>query len=169
MNTHKKIIQRAAVVLMAASLFSSAFAESSTALSRGDKKFFENAAKSGMKEVVVSQDVLSKLTVPEVREFAQMMVDHHTSANSQLTDLASRKGFALPTLDSKVDRKWSDKTKDVDYDYIKAMVDDHEEAVELFEKAAKSDDPEIAAFATKTLPTLQQHLAKAKELKARVK
>ncbi len=33
------------------------------------------------------------------------------------------------------------------------------------EKAAKSDDADISAFAQKTLPTLQHHLTAAKDLK----
>jgi putative membrane protein len=69
----------------------------------------------------------------------------------------------------KWEEKWSKKTKDVDDDYIKTMASDHEDDVELFEKAAKSDDPDIAAFAQKTLPTLQHHLTMARDLKKTVK
>jgi hypothetical protein len=36
--------------------------------------------------------------------------------------------------------------------------------VKLFEKAAKSNDSDIAAFAQKMLPTLQHHLAVAEDL-----
>ena len=36
----------------------------------------------------------------------------------------------------------------------------------FIEKAAKSDDPDIAAFAQKTLPTLQHHLDLAKARQA---
>jgi putative membrane protein len=38
------------------------------------------------------------------------------------------------------------------------MAVDHRTTVALFEKAAQSDDPEIAAFAHRTLPTLRHHL-----------
>jgi putative membrane protein len=44
------------------------------------------------------------------------------------------------------------------------MVSDHEDAVRLFERGSKSSDPDIAAFAQKTLPTLQHHLMMAQEL-----
>jgi len=44
------------------------------------------------------------------------------------------------------------------------MVADHLGAVKLFENASKSDDPDIAAFAQKTLPTLQHHLMMAQDL-----
>jgi putative membrane protein len=70
----------------------------------------------------------------------------------------------LPVQDAKLAEKWSKKNDEVDEDYVEEMVSDHKDAVELFEKATKSKDPEIAAFAAKTLPKLQQHLTTAKSL-----
>jgi len=169
MNTKNNIIQRGAAIFIAASLFSSVYAADSGALSHSDKKFVENASKNGAKEIVISQDVLTKLSDPKIREYAQMVVTEHTAANAELTTLAAKKGVTIPSLSPKTDRKWSEKTKDIDEDYVKAMVNDHEEAVEAFEKAAKSNDPDIAAFAQKTLPSLQQHLAMAKDFKKTVK
>ena len=83
-------------------------------------------------------------------------------ANQELMALAQRKGVQLPSKEQKWMKKWEDQDRDVDDDYMKEMVDDHQEAVKLFEKGSRSDDPEIAAFAQKTLPKLQQHLDAAK-------
>jgi putative membrane protein len=48
------------------------------------------------------------------------------------------------------------------------MVKDHEKAVALFSKEAGSGkDAETKDWASKTLPTLQQHLAKAREVAGR--
>ncbi len=127
-------------------------------LSRDDRQFFEKAAKSGVKEVEVSSAVLPKLTTPAVREYAQMMVAHHTAANEELKALASRKGVTLPANDGDFAKKWSKNDKDVADEYLDEMVDDHQEAVALFEKASRSSDPDVAAFAQKTLPKLRQHL-----------
>lgn len=135
-------------------------------LKRADREFFEKAAKSGLKEVAVSQMTMAKLTNPQVKQFAQMMVNDHSGANTELMALAQKKGVVLPPKDEvKVADKWSKKTDEVDEDYMEEMVSDHKESVELFERAAKSDDPEIAAFAAKTLPTLQHHLKMAQDLK----
>jgi putative membrane protein len=138
-------------------------------LSHADRNFFEEAAKSGMKEVEVSTAVKGRLTNPQVSSFADMMVTDHTAANTELQALAAKKGVTLPTEKKDYTKKWSKNEKDLDEDYIKAMEDDHEDAVKLFEKASKSDDPDIAAFAQKTLPKLQQHLEHAKTLKKSVK
>lgn len=135
-------------------------------LKHSDKSFMEKAAKAGQKEVAVSQIALERATNPKVREFAQMMVDDHGQANGELTQLASGRGLALPVTTVKTD-KWTDKkAANFDKDYVDEMVDDHQEAVSLFEKAAKSDDPAVAAFAQRYLPKLQEHLAHAKQLKA---
>lgn len=136
-------------------------------LSRADRNFFEKAAKSGQKELVVSQTVLSQLSAPGAREFAEMMVREHTAANEELMALAQRKGVDMSDVHESRDqerltRRWSDKNDDLNEDYLKEMVKDHEDAVELYEKAAKSEDPEIAAFAQKTLPKLQHHLEMAR-------
>lgn len=144
---------------------STAMATDSTKLSHHDKAFFEKAAKAGMKEVEVSQAVQDRLMNPQVKDFAQTMVTDHTAVNNELSALAARKGVTLPAADSKVAEKWGKKDKGVDKDYIGEMVDDHEDAVKLFEHASKSNDADIAAFAQKTLPALQHHLMMAKDLK----
>jgi len=143
--------------------YASATADSN--LSHSDKSFIEKAAKAGMKEVAISESVLDRLVNPQVKQFAQMMVSDHSGANAELAALASAKGVTLPIKEAKYTDKWSKKNNEVDEDYMEEMVSDHKDAVDLFEDAAKSKDPEIAAFAQKTLPKLQQHLATAKDLK----
>ena len=133
-------------------------------VSRRDRVFLEKAAKSGLKEVAVSQAVLPNLTTQAARDFATAMVKDHTAVNNELKQLAARKAVILPpeTKADKLAEKWSEKSKNLDKDYIEEMVSDHKKTVELFEKAINSDDPDIAAFAQKNLPALQHHLDMAK-------
>jgi len=139
-------------------------------LSRSDRNFLEKAAKSGMEEVEISQVVALRLSNPRVRELAEAMIKDHTAVNTELADLAARKGVTLPADMTKAVEKWSAKAaKDLDKDYLEALQDDHQEAVKLFEKASKSEDAEIAAFAMKHLPSLQQHLQQVNSLKQTVK
>jgi putative membrane protein len=54
---------------------------------------------------------------------------------------------------------------DFDRAYSKMMLSDHNKDVKEFEKqSTKGADPDIKAFASKTLPTLQEHLQMAKAL-----
>lgn len=128
-------------------------------LSRKDRNFLEDAAKANAKEVQVSQAVLAKLTVPAAKDFATMMVQDHTQASAKLQALASQKGVTLPEPSARVVNKWADNDHNVDHDFVEQMEEDHKEAIKLFEKGAKSDDPDIAAFAQETLPKLRQHLS----------
>lgn len=158
MKTSSKILLLAGGLL---ALASSAFAAN---LDHSDRRFFEKAAKAGMKEVDVSQAVLGKAVNPSVREFAQMMVADHAKANEELKALAAKKGVTLPAPEMKHAEKWAKNDKDVDDEYLKEMVSDHKDAVDLFKDAAKSKDADIAAFAAKTLPTLEHHLEMVKNL-----
>jgi putative membrane protein len=163
MNIPTIHLPRLAAIFLAAACLSHL---SAAELSHSDKSFLEKAAKSGMKEVDVSKAVQGRLSDPQVTATAEMMVTDHTAANTELMALAARKGVTLPVDDMKVGEKWTKKTKDLDDDYIKEMKSDHEDAVKLFEKGSKADDADVAAFAAKTLPTLQHHLAMVKEIKA---
>ena len=131
-------------------------------LDRADRHFFEKAAKSGQNEVTISQEALTHLTSPSARDFANMVIADHSKVNAELAALAASKGVSLPPPSEKLAKKWANNTKDVEDEYLATMVGDHKDAVELFEKASKSKDPEIAAFAQKYLPVLREHLAMAK-------
>jgi putative membrane protein len=133
-------------------------------LSHHDKVFFKKAAKGGMKEVAVSQAVMNHLANPQVREFAEKMIADHTAANAELASLAASKGVELPAQDPDIMADWSKKTDGVDSAYVKEMLADHEDVVKLFKKATESKDTDIAAFAQKTLPTLEHHLMMVQDL-----
>ena len=180
MKTSKNIPLRCAAVLVATTLFSTLSAETSalpnspsptvtarddmSKLSHSDRSFIEKAAKAGMKEVEISQVVEGRVMDPQVKNFAQMMVADHMAANTELASLAAQKGVTLPKESTKASEKWAKKDKDLDKDYVKEMKEDHEDDVKLFEKGQHSDDPDVAAFARKTLPTLQHHLSVITEL-----
>jgi putative membrane protein len=135
-------------------------------LKRGDKDFFEKAAKTSMTEIAISRVAAARTSNAEVRRFAQVMVDDHESALEQLSALAGARGFLLPAKDP-YPEKWEKRdAKDFDKDYLEKMIDDHEHAVKSFEKQAKDgDDADAVAYARKHLPKLQQHLQHALDLK----
>jgi putative membrane protein len=137
----------------------------------GDRKFVQAAAGSGMFEVQVSQLAATRAQSPDVKSFAGMLVDHHTKANDELTQLANAKGIELPAappraMRRQVDQLGKKKADDFDKDFIKNVgIDAHKKDIKEFEKASKDvKDPELKAFATKTLPQLKEHLAQAQKL-----
>jgi putative membrane protein len=98
------------------------------------------------------------------------MVTDHSKANDELKQLATTKGLTLPATLSAEHQKTADelakkKGKDFDKAYMNDMVKDHEKDVAEFQKQSTSaQDPDLKAWATKTLPTLQDHLKQAKQV-----
>ena len=139
-------------------------------MSSRDRDFLMDAAMSGMVEVELGRIAAQQGTSDAVKQFGQMMVDHHTKANAELMSLASSKGITLPTS---IDEKHrNDVTKlsamsgaEFDRAFAKRMLKDHEKAVSEFEKqSTRGTDPDVKALAGKALPTLQEHLTMARAL-----
>jgi putative membrane protein len=136
-----------------------------TGLSSADKSFLAKAWLGGRKEITVSQGVMANLVDTQVKALAQQMVTDHTLAGNDLMALAKQKGFELPNKDeSALSLDWSKKTSETDRKYVKEMISDHVDAVHLFEEASTSNDPDVAAFAQKTLPVIQHHLMMSQDL-----
>lgn len=138
-----------------------------------DRTFFEKASRLGADEVALSEVAADRAIHDSVRSFAAQMVSTHKKANADLATLAARKGVALPVHDEndtrKLQKEWSEKkAKDFDEDYLEKLIDAHEDAIDLFEKAVKSKDADIASFAGQHMATFRQHLIEAKALKDRI-
>lgn len=145
---------------------------SATKLARGDRRFIEKAAKSGMMEVRTARLAVERGSDPRVRSFAQKLVSDHDRANAELSELAGRKGVSLPQDDNDHQFKSLSDKAGVEFDqrFVGHMSDEHEDDIELFEKASrKSDDSEVAAFASKQLPILQEHRRMAQDIEKSLK
>jgi putative membrane protein len=133
-------------------------------LAGADKAFVEKAAIGGMAEVQLGNLAQQKAASEEVKKFAARMVQDHSKANDELKQIASTKGVQLPSaLDKKhqseMERLQRMSGADFDKAYMSHMVDDHKHDVAEFKKEANSGrDSDIKGFASKTLPTLEQHL-----------
>jgi putative membrane protein len=137
-------------------------------------RFVKTAAQDGMTEVELGKLALNKSSNDDVKQFAQKMVQDHGQADAQLAGLANSKGMSVPT---KLDPQHEATVKSLsaksgaafDTAYADHMAKGHAKAVAMFEAASQSSDPELAAFAKKTLPTLQEHEQLANNLKASVR
>jgi putative membrane protein len=139
-------------------------------MSSQDRNFLMDAAMGGMMEVELGGLATQKGASDAVKQFGQRMVDDHGKANQELMSLASTKGVTLPTeLDEKhrahVTKLSNLSGAEFDREYSKMMLSDHNKDVSAFEKeSTKGADADLKAFATKTLPTLQEHLQMARAL-----
>jgi len=145
----------------------------SATISAKDKNFIIEAAVGGMEEVELGRLATQKGSSDAVKQFGQKMVDDHSAANAELTELAKSKSLSVPAeLDAKHKAEVAKFSKlsgaAFDKAYSKAMLDDHNKDVAAFEQQSVSGtDPDLKAFAAKTLPTLKTHLEMAKALNAK--
>ncbi|RZL04363.1 MAG: DUF4142 domain-containing protein [Rubrivivax sp.] len=144
-------------------------------LAHADAEFLKQAAQNGHAEVEGSQLALTRAASPEVKAFAQKMVDEHTQSSQELKALAASKGVTVPDTSSIVQKaklKLLSARDGASFDkhYADTVgVKAHQDTVKLFQKAAdQAKDPEVKAFATKTLPILQHHLDMSRDLYALV-
>ncbi|HEY0544394.1 MAG TPA: DUF4142 domain-containing protein [Pyrinomonadaceae bacterium] len=140
-------------------------AKSSSAMNGMDRKFVMEAAMGGMMEVELGRLAAEKGMSDEVKQFGQKMVDDHSKANQDLMQVASAKGITLPTgLDAK-HKAMRDKFASMsgaafDKAYKQEMLKDHRKDVAEFQKESmKATDADVKSFATRTLPTLKEHLS----------
>lgn len=132
--------------------------------SEKDAQFLVNAAEINMEGVSLGQLAQQKGNMNQVKELGKMMEDSHTKLLADLTALAKTKNVSLPTLQTENGKEayknLSDKSdNNFDKSYADLMVNQHKDAIALFEEAAEnSTDIDIKAWATATLPTLRIHL-----------
>jgi putative membrane protein len=135
-----------------------------------DKEFVMRAAQGGMTEVELGKVASEKASSSQVKDFGARMVKDHSQANDELKDLAQKKGIAIsPKLDTRhqaqVERLSKLSGSAFDKAYVKNQVTAHEMTVKLFREEAQSgQDPDLKAFANKTLPTLEDHESSIKAI-----
>ena len=144
--------------------------------SSADARLVDEQLAGGRAEVSLGELAQQRATDPDVKSFAAMMVRDHTTAGTELKQIAART-HASAGNEADHDKDHNDTRealmklsgKDFDKKYISEMVDDHEKDVkEVEDKAEHADNPEVRAWAAKTLPTMRAHLDKAKAIKERL-
>src|SRR5689334_21147989 len=80
-----------------------------SSMSHSDRKFMEKAAQGGMAEVELGQIAAQKAQDPQVKQFAQRMVDDHSKANDKLKQVAASKNMQLPSDVPSSERREADK------------------------------------------------------------
>jgi putative membrane protein len=144
--------------------------EASAPVSEEDSKFAVMAASGGMMEVQLGELAQQKAASQRVKDFGAMMVRDHTKANDELKNLAGMKNITIPPAPGEehmdhITNLSKKSGREFDRDYMKMMVDDHQEDINEFEKCSNNGkDADLKAFAAKTLPVLRTHLDSAKAI-----
>jgi putative membrane protein len=139
-----------------------------------DSDFVKESSSGGMAEVELGRLAQQKGHSQAVKDFGSRMVADHSKANDELKAVAARKGMSVSSTmgvkNNALKLKLEALSGDTfDKSYMSSMLKDHEEDIAAFQKEADSGtDPDVKSFASKTLPTLREHLSMAQRVAAEV-
>jgi putative membrane protein len=129
-----------------------------------DRAFIRQAITGGLAEIQMGQLALQKSSNDNVKKFAQMMIDDHTTMNNQLHPVADSMGMMMVKGLDKADQVEYDKLKalsgsDFDKAYITDMVKGHRAVQHAFRlELVVVTDPGLKEQVTNAVPVIRRHL-----------
>lgn len=136
-----------------------------------EAEFATNAADAGLAEINLANLAVTKTTNTEIKAYANMMLKDHGMANDELITLAKSKNITLPSAMSAEHQKHRNELaeltgSDFDKKYAKLMEENHVKTLAFMEhQARKGTDPDLKAFASKTVPVINSHLNAIRKIK----
>jgi putative membrane protein len=134
------------------------------------QQFVNDLTAGNLSEIELGTLAQEKAASPEVKAFAEMLVRDHTQALDALKQAAAQQSLQVPTMVNEQKRELRDRLSllsggEFDRQFMTAMVDAHEATVRKLEDR-KDDSPDaLQQFATTVLPTVERHLAQARQIK----
>ncbi len=172
----KKTLLTAALVLTATAALAQSATEatgvnSALGVAPKTEDFVLEASASDKFEIESSKLALQKGD-DAIKTFARQMVADHEKTSAELKaliDSGKVKAAPVPSLTEDDKKRVDDLAKlqaaDFNEEYVDEQVDAHEDAVDLFKRySEEGENPELKAWAAKTLPALQHHYMMAQEL-----
>lgn len=135
-----------------------------------DQLFVMAVAESDMAEIAAAKTALQRAGSDQVKTYARQIIEDHTQSSQMLMNLAAAKGITLPRVvglqyQAEADALNGLQGDEFDKCYAKQQVATHMCAIGLFKaESERGSDPDIRAFAAKTLPKLKHHLQMARQL-----
>lgn len=138
----------------------------------GAPAYVRMAGAGDLYEMESSRLVISSTIDPNVRGFAQMMIDHHARTTASLIAAARNAGMNPPP--PQLDPAKADMMRELqarigperDRLYIKQQVVAHQDALALHGRYAQTGDvPALRTAAQNTLPIIEQHIADLQPLR----
>lgn len=129
-----------------------------------DKAFVREALQGGMAEVQMGQLALQKSSNPDVKQFAQKMVDDHTKLGDAMKQVAQQMNVKPPSSLSGKDKSTVSKLSSLNGDefdkaYIQNMVKDHKQDEKAFKQEAENtSNPALKSLVSQGGQMIDQHL-----------
>jgi putative membrane protein len=133
--------------------------------------YVEMAAASDLFEIQSSQLAVTRAQSPAIRQFAQMLIEHHTMSTRQLTAAATAAGTPpsprlMPMHAEMISQLQGANGAEFDRMYLRQQVPAHEMALALHSNYARNGDtPTLRTVAAAAVPIVRQHLERARSMR----
>jgi putative membrane protein len=133
--------------------------------------YVQMAAASDLYEIQSSQLALSRAQSPEIRAFAQMLVEHHTATSHQVAAAATAAGTPpraslMPMQAKMIAQLQAANGAAFDRLFVSQQVQAHTMALALHSNyATNGDTPSLRTVAAAAAPVVRQHLERARTLR----
>ena len=137
-----------------------------------DSRFAQTAMSGSATEIALARVAVTKAESPEVRSFAQQMLNDHRQIATNIDNFALQRGYVVnwsitPEQQATIDRLNTLNGAAFDDAYMQEMVNAHQKTVSMLQ-AQSNSGTETATLARETLPTVEHHLMMARDIDARV-
>lgn len=129
------------------------------------------AGASDLYEITSSRLALEKNTNPQVTQFAQMMIDHHTRTTQQVTAAARAAGMTPPPPQlMPMQQRMIDQLRPLSGDaftraYVEQQRQAHQMALMLHRNYAQNGDTaQLRQVAAAAVPIIEQHIRELQQL-----
>lgn len=140
-----------------------------------DADFVANTVAANYGEIKFAGLATQQSANPEVKKAAAMLVEDHTKTLNELKTLAQSKTITVPVEEDdeakrKTERFSDEAGKDFDKKWCSEMIDRHDESIRKFEnRMEKTQDADLKAWISKTLPVLRNHRDHLKMVHEKIK
>jgi len=144
-----------------------AAAESNTDKFQGqtqrDAEFVYDVIESNYGEIKLAELANQRSRNNQVKQIAQTLLTDHTASLNELKTLAQAKAISIPVEERaaskrKLEDMAGESGEEFDKGWLKEMMGLHDETIEKFEKRMEdTNDAELKAYISKTLPVLRKH------------
>lgn len=140
-----------------------------------DAEFTYEVVASNYGEIKLAELANQRSRNNEVKNLAQTLLADHTTALNELKTIAQAKAISIPVEERETaERKISDLAdksgQEFDKEWTGEMLAMHKESIDKLENRLEStEDTELKAYISKTLPVLRKHRAELEALEQKLK
>ena len=143
-------------------------------LSTDEQELGEKIEQAHLGEIDLGRLAKQRASNKDVKSYADMVVDDHTSALDKLSDLMKEKNVThvqqkSPDAEAALSKIQNLSGADFDRQFMDIMVQDHQKAIDMLHSKINSvQNPDLKNYINDILPKMEKHLQEAQRLQPKL-